>query len=106
MTLLQQKVSDDKRSCELIFGDELAIYNILALKEELDQIKDNYQTYTFDLGSVEEIDTAGVQLLLAFKKILDTQEKRLRIIAISKPVEELLTLYQLEKSWLVAAEIH
>ncbi|NDY91459.1 STAS domain-containing protein [Ideonella livida] len=49
-----------------------------------------------DLRAVDEIDTAGVQLLLACDQTLRAQGRRLQVLHPSPPVVEVLTRYAVD----------
>ena len=60
------------QQCDLSIGDELTIYVALSYKEELANYLAAYHSFCIDLSLIEEIDSAGIQLLLAFRnKIKD-----------------------------------
>ena len=49
--------------------ESLNIYNVLDIKQEWEQVfKEEVQQLNISMSSLEDIDTAGAQFLLAFKK--------------------------------------
>lgn len=77
--------------CRLALSGELTIYHAATLKAELlTALADLKQPLEMDLSAVTELDTAGVQLLLALGKQHEGQ-----LVAASAAVQELVTLYGL-----------
>lgn len=85
----------DLESCIVDVGDDFSIYAIEQIKTELDKVSSSYQSVTFDLSNVEEFDSSGVQLLIAYRKKLSSVKKSFSIKTVSAPVKKLLTLYSL-----------
>jgi anti-sigma B factor antagonist len=80
--------------CRLALSGELTIYHAAALKAELlTALADLQQPLEMDLSDVTELDTAGVQLLLAVGK-----QYQGRLVAASAAVQELVALYGLSAS--------
>ncbi len=83
--------------CKLVFDEDLTIYAIETLKEQLSLHLDNYDRFELDLTQVEEMDSAGVQLLLALKTELMRQKKQLQFTQVSSVVTQLLGSYGLRE---------
>lgn len=54
--------------CWASVGGELTIYEAEGLRDELLTALDGHSALELDLSSVSEIDTAGLQVLMALKK--------------------------------------
>jgi anti-anti-sigma factor len=74
---------------------ELTIYHVAELKPQLLMILQEKKIMEIDLSGIDEIDTAGIQLLMLIKKEADRSEKSLRLVAHSPAVLELMSLYDL-----------
>ena len=55
------------QQCDLSIDDELTIYVALSYKAELANYLATYHSFCVDLSLIEEVDSAGIQLLLAFR---------------------------------------
>ncbi|WP_062062290.1 STAS domain-containing protein [Cellvibrio sp. OA-2007] len=81
-----------KDTSTLIFEGDLTIYYVAQIKDELfadyEKLADRV---AFDLSSVGEIDTAGVQLLLFAKKFFSSVRRPLFISKSNESVESVLT---------------
>ncbi|MDH3355452.1 MAG: STAS domain-containing protein [Chromatiales bacterium] len=94
MALKRERGSNKTKGlCKLAIDDDMTIYAIEALKQGLSEEIDIYDRFELNLGAVEEIDSAGVQLLLALRTELMTKKKELRISAMSAPVAKLIERY-------------
>jgi len=87
--------NNDKGDCELTLAEEMTIYTISNLKQELSKNMDSYQTLALNLQNVEEIDSAGIQLLLALDKELSQKNKSLKLTSMSGAVNKLIESYGL-----------
>lgn len=82
------------------------IYEASEIKEALlESIKNtrNAQSsritrYELDMSQVSEIDSAGVQLLLALMRLVQNQGSSLRLIASSPAVQQVLAFCRLEEA--------
>ncbi len=88
--------SKSKGLCKLSISEELTIFVIDELKQSLSAEIDDYERFELNLDSVEEIDSAGIQLLLAFKNELNHQKKEFKLTSTSGAVRELLKRYSIE----------
>ena len=81
----------------LRFEGDFRIRNIVELRDRLFSALQKKETgpFAIDLAGVVEFDTAGVQLLLSLKQEADDHNRPLTIVAMSEPVERLLTFYRL-----------
>jgi anti-anti-sigma factor len=66
------------------FGKNLTIYVISEIKKEITDCFSEDINFEIDLGSVEECDTAGIQLLVSLLKTAEQKKKRLVFLNISE----------------------
>lgn len=78
---------------------EATIYTASLLREQLLQAWDQSPELKLDLSRVREIDTAGLQILLAAQRQAAKSQKRLQATAVSQPVLELLHTLGLENQF-------
>ena len=71
------------------------IFVISEIKEELVSEIDLYEKVTLNLSQVEDFDTSGMQILVAFQKELTEKKQTLEIISPSTAVMNVLKLYQI-----------
>ena len=76
-------------------GGGLDIYAAGEVHAQLQQLLRAHPRLELDLSRVEEIDTAGVQLLMSAKRTASAQGRTLRLVAHSPAVLETLELCQL-----------
>jgi len=62
------EVTEDKGSEHLVLGDDISIIHVAELKQDWLALIDSNKNITIDAQQVEDIDTAGLQLLLSFVK--------------------------------------
>ncbi|MDH5545724.1 MAG: STAS domain-containing protein [Gammaproteobacteria bacterium] len=81
-------MSDQYRISDLTIASAAANKEVLlrALEEDVVEV---------DFSDVSEIDTSGLQLLIAMKKQADAENKQLRLDNISHPIKELFEQYQM-----------
>jgi anti-sigma B factor antagonist len=91
----------NKRSgrCLLKVDGDLNIYNAAEIKAGLMEYIEDYKEFEIDMSTVNEIDTAGIQLLLQFKKKAAQEERSMQLSDCNEQVCDLLDLYQLQ-DWL------
>jgi len=70
--------------------DEMTIYSAATMRESLLAALAKGDEFEVNLEKVTEIDTAGAQLLLAFKQACDHDGKDLRVVHPSPPVVDVL----------------
>ncbi len=87
--------TEQANTCNLSIDEDITIYTIETLKQSLSDEIDQYQHFNLSLQNVEEFDSAGVQLLLAFNSELASKQKTLQISHISSQVNKLLNDYEL-----------
>lgn len=79
----------------LALEGELNIYAVATLKDKLLAPIDSGAEVEMDLARVSDIDSAGLQLLILAKRHAATHGASLRLVGHSRPVQELLELYNL-----------
>ena len=93
-----QPDSEDKiDSYEWVLGEDFTIYAIDGLKHHISEQLDVFQGFEINMAAVEEIDSAGVQLLLALRSELFRRDKPFKISAVSVVVEKLISSYGLSE---------
>lgn len=94
MNISRQK---NKDTTTLEFAGDLTIYQVAQVKQDL---LADYETLAdkvaLDLTWVNEIDTAGVQLLLFAKKFLTSVDRTVFIVHSNESVESVLTALDLK----------
>ena len=82
---------------------ELTIYRAAELKPVLLQWPAGAGAVAIDLSGVDEIDTAGVQLLLLARHEAQALGRELRLLGRSRAVDDALTLLNLHAEFGAAA---
>ena len=90
MTARAFSISQDGQGVYHLEG-ELSIHELDELKTFLEESLKDAQEVPISLAKVRFIDTAALQLLIAFKRRLEPDVK-LRISAVSAEVEDILSL--------------
>lgn len=94
MALKKEKGTNKAKGlCKLAIDEDMTIYAIDILKTEMSKMMDVYENFELNLSGVEEIDSAGIQLLLAFNRELTRKKQKLTLTSISKDVSDLLENY-------------
>lgn len=88
----------------LAIEGEMTIYRAAELKQVLLVSLAKPGSIDVDLSAVTDLDAAGVQLLMLARQLADTRQKKLRLIACSPTVLEVLELLNL-KTYLDAARV-
>lgn len=79
----------------LTLAGEMTIYAAAELHGRLLAALDDCSALRIDLAAIEEIDSAGLQLLILARQHAAAAGKPLGLAALSRPVRELLELYDL-----------
>jgi len=93
-------VSDSNQAeelCQLAIDEDMTIYTINMLKQGISEVLDRYKRFELNLADVEEMDSAGIQLLLALKNELQQKKKEFKLVAISASVAKLFQSYDLNE---------
>lgn len=85
----------DEQTRRLSIEGEMSIYRAAELRQLLLDALDGAATLDLDLSSVTELDTAGVQLLLAAGKSAQSRQQVLRLVAPSETVLEVFATLDL-----------
>jgi len=94
MALKKEQASNKTKGlCKLVIDEELTIYVIDTLKQGLSEEIDLYDKFELNLANVEEVDSSGIQLLLALRQELMSKKKELKLTALSSVVAKLIDLY-------------
>lgn len=89
------KVLKKGKQCKLALEGELTIYNAAELKEGLLDHLRSSSRLEIDLSQVDEMDTAGLQVLACAKKDAARSEIPFTLVNHSRSVIEVLDLYNL-----------
>ena len=89
-------ISQDDQGIYHLEG-ELSIHDLDELKAFLEGSVKDTQEIPISLAKIRFIDTAALQLLIAFKRLLEPEVK-LRISAVSDEVEDILSLCGLKSA--------
>jgi anti-sigma B factor antagonist len=81
--------------CYARIEGDMTIYNAAACRQLLQACLDGCREAEFDLSGVAEIDSAGVQLLIAAKREGAARAKPVRLVAHSAAVQEIIDLFHL-----------
>lgn len=87
-----QNFKYDALQGSLVIRGELTIYQISEALEALRSAIENGQLKTIDLAEVTEIDTAGLQFLLAAEKISQSKYEPVQLVKCSQPVVDVFVL--------------
>ena len=93
MALTCEKDSKVSGLCKLAIDKEMTIYEIDALKQGLSETIESYEQFELNLAAVEEIDTSGIQLLLALTNELKRIKKPFILTEVSSTVAKLIESY-------------
>ncbi len=100
MTLKRERGSNKSTGlCKLAIEQDMTIYTIQALKEGFSAEIESYERFELNLAAVEEVDSAGIQLLLALQKELKRNKKELKLTAASTPVTKLIDDFGLTENF-------
>lgn len=89
---------------EVIIKNEMTIYS--AMDDFTDHIKSTKykKMVNIDLSGVSEIDTAGIQILIALFKFLSGQDHKFTITSLSDTVSDYIELFQLHSTFHLKAD--
>jgi len=94
MALKRERGSNKTKGlCKLAINEDMTIYAIETLKQEISEEIDIYDRFELNLVEVEEIDSAGIQLLLAFRRELIRKNKAFKLTGVSGTVAKLIENY-------------
>jgi len=79
--------------CKLSLNEEMTIYTIDSIKQDISKELDFYDRFEMNLSALEEMDSSGIQLLLALRNEVLKKGKTLKITALNAMVSEFLESY-------------
>jgi len=79
-------------SCLLDASSDMTIYSAASNLAEIKDYYAEFNHFELNLSGVEEIDSSGIQLLMALKQSADKDGKQVFLNAISSPVAEIMDL--------------
>lgn len=85
----------DSETVRLVLEADLTIYNALDTRRQLLDAVLATKTLELDLSQVGEMDTAGFQLLVLAKREAQKLDRKLRIVAHSPAVREVIEFYNM-----------
>ena len=94
---IEKKKNKNNELCSLVFNEDMTIYVIEMLKQQISNEIEGYKVFELDLSGVEEIDSAGIQLLLALNNELKRLNKEFKISIMSASVTKLVQVYGLSE---------
>ena len=89
------EMTNEDGVCRATIAGELTIYGVAEYRDQLLEGCHTRKGLTLDLSGVTEMDTAGVQFLLALRRHLGDTEEGLRLQHPSTTVRETLGLLRL-----------
>ncbi len=98
---IQHDNNQSSSLCNIVIDEDMNIYVIDDMKQELSKMLDSYTQFKIDLAGIEEIDSAGVQLLLALRAELKRRKKEFRLTAVNDVVAKFLYRYGISELFTV-----
>lgn len=89
------EITQQDSTAQVVVQDEMTIYTAALQWEELHPMLAKIKALQLDLSPVSEIDSAGVQLLLALRQACQRLHNTFAITACNDEVRERLTLLHL-----------
>lgn len=83
----------NKTTCKLSLVGDMTIYTAEVIHEELKSKLETFNNFELTLDKVEEIDSTGLQFLLAIKRHTEQKSGSLTLIKPSEPVTDLFELF-------------
>ena len=80
---------------QIKLAGELTIYSAIKIKDKLMEALSRRKDIEIDLAKVNEIDTAGFQLLLLAKREAANQDTALHLVNHSEATLEMINLYHM-----------
>lgn len=93
---MEISVQEDGSSCQVALGGGLDIYGAAQLRDTLRDLLARHESVELNLAAVDDIDSAGLQVLMSAKSTATALGHRLSMRAHSPVVLELLDLCKLE----------
>jgi len=89
------KIRIDGSNCIITLGEQLTIYDVSALRDAFIANWHSGQDVQLDFSGTQELDTTGVQLLLAVKKKVEESGGELQAVNVSDETRSFFNLYGL-----------
>lgn len=102
MAFIKQKGSDKKKGlCKIAADCDMSIYAAAKNHEALVSFYTEFDNFEINLSAVEEIDSSGIQLLLALKHSAEKDGKQMTLNSASSPVSEVMDVLNIKDqfSW-------
>lgn len=97
MAFTKQKGSDKKKGlCKIAADSDMSIYAAAANHESLVQFYADFDNFEVNLSAVEELDSSGIQLLLALKHSAEKDGKQVTLNSASSPVNEVMDVLNIK----------
>lgn len=84
-----------KGKCKVLAEDNMTIYQAVEQKTALLKALKKYNQIEIDLSNVNEMDTAGLQLLILVKRSAEKADKTVRLVAHSPTSLDVIDRYDL-----------
>lgn len=88
-------ISNSSEGQKIVIDDELTIFKVAEYQQTLLEYPDFKKSVSLDLSAVEEVDTAGLQLLLSLLKHLDDLDCEIAEVSTNAVVDQGLELFNL-----------
>jgi len=92
----QVNVEQKETGLSIVFLDELTIYSANEVFSVLSGIENFSQKVAIDLGGLEELDTAGIQIIELLKRTVEKQQGELVFSHSNEMVDQRFSLFGLK----------
>lgn len=93
MSFTKREDSNQKSGCCLLdVSADMTIYSAVSNLSEIKEYYSQFNHIEVDLSAVEEVDSSGVQILLALKRNAEKDGKQVVLSEMSAPVAEIMDL--------------
>ncbi|MBV1907483.1 MAG: STAS domain-containing protein [Pseudomonadales bacterium] len=86
-----------KGICKLALEGDMTIYTAESIHADFKPILQDYSRFEISLAGVEDIDTTGVQMLLALSNHAEAEGHTLKMDKPSESVQEIANLFNISK---------
>lgn len=90
---ITHKIQNER--CTISISGEISIYTSKLMQETLLELLQTEQTIYIDLSEVNEVDSAGIQLLISLKKYAHDKKMTLQFQEHSQCVLDVIDLYNI-----------
>lgn len=105
MSFTKRESSDQQAgSCVLDASPDMTIYSAASNLTEIKAFYSEFNHLELNLATVEEIDSSGIQLLLALKRSAETDGKKVVLNGISPSVSEVMDVLNVKSHFNWVAE--